>query len=177
MMDLSESPTIGNRKRRRGAAAVEFAFAISILLLVVFASIEFVRLNMMEHSIDHASYLAARKGIIVGATVADVQAVAENHLLLFSVTGAEITVSPNPITDESTLIEVSIDAPMTGNSWVSPLYFNGTMRGRTRMLAERTGAKMAAAVQAAQAATSGTEPTTDPTTDATNDATTDASVD
>jgi hypothetical protein len=161
MMDLSESQTIGNRKRRQGAAAVEFAFAISILLLIVFASIEFVRLNMMEHSIDHASYLAARKGIIVGANVDDVQEVAENHLLLFSVTGAEITVSPNPITDESDLIEVSIDVPMAGNSWMSPLYFNGTMRGRTRMLAERTGAEMAAAV----ARHSATNPATDPTPD------------
>ncbi len=146
-MDARKSHTITHRTRRRGAAAVEFAFAISILLLIVFASIEFVRLNMMEHSVDHASYLAARKGIIVGAQVADVQAAAEGHLSLFGVTGATITVSPNPIQDDTSIIEVNIDAPMAGNTWISPLYFNGTMTGRTRMLADRSAAEMSAALQ------------------------------
>ncbi len=141
------SSAIRIAKRRRGAAAVEFAVAITVLLMVVFASIEFVRLNMMRHSVDHASYLAARKGIVAGASVPDVQAVAQDHLALFGVTGATVTVLPNPITDDSDLIEVSIDAPMSGNTWISPLYFNGTLNGRTRMLADRAAAKMLGSLQ------------------------------
>lgn len=132
---------------RRGAAAVEFAIAISILLMLVFASIEFVRLNMMKHSVDHASYLACRKGIIVGAQIADVQGVAEDHLALFGMTGATVTVTPNPIVDDTGVVEVSIDVPMAGNSWISPVYFNGTMTGRTKLLADRAAAKMVGALQ------------------------------
>ena len=52
---------IPKKQHRTGAVAVEFAIAISILLMIVFASIEFVRLNMLKHSVEHASYLAARK--------------------------------------------------------------------------------------------------------------------
>lgn len=131
-----------NLKRRRGAAAVEFAFTISILLLLIGASIEFVRLNMMEHAVDHASYLAARKGIVVGAKSNDLKNIAQDHLELFGIGGATVTVHPNNITDETEVIEVNIDAPMSGNTWISPLYFNGTINGRTRILADRTAAAM-----------------------------------
>ena len=135
-------------RNRRGAAAVEFAFAIAILIMVVFASIEFVRLNMLKHSVDHASYLAARKGIIIGANVNDVKAKAEDHLALFGVTNATVTVTPNPIKDDTDIVEVNIDVPMSGNTWISPVYFNGTMSGRSRMLAERAAAEMAGAIPA-----------------------------
>lgn len=132
--------------RRRGAAAVEFAFAISTLLLVVAASIEFVRLNMMEHCVDHASYLAARKGIVIGAKSSEVKNIAHDHLALFGVTGATVTVSPDPITDDAEIVEVNVVAPISGNSWISPLYFNGNIEGRTRMLADRAAADMNAAL-------------------------------
>ena len=139
-------PSIHHRRCRRGAAAVEFAFAISILLMITFASIEFVRLNMMEHSVDHASYLAARKGIVIGANVGDVKTTAIDHLALFGITNAKVTVKPNPITDEAELIEVNVEAPMTGNTWISPLYYGGKIHGRTRMLADRAAADMSAAL-------------------------------
>ncbi len=134
--------------KRQGAAAVEFAISISILITIVFASIEFVRLNMMEHAIDHASYLAARKGIIVGADTTAIEQHAQDHLTQFSITGATVSITPDPITDETEIVQVDISVPMSGNSWISPLYFNGTMTGRTRMLAERAAAEMAGAMAA-----------------------------
>ena len=134
------------KHNRTGAAAVEFAIAISILLLIVFASIEFVRLNMLKHSVGHASYLAARKGIIVGAKTNDVKKVASDHLALFGLSGGSVTVNPNNITDDTQIIEVIVDVPVSGNSWISPLYFNGTLSGRSRMLAERDAADMNSAL-------------------------------
>ena len=133
-------------KRRAGAAAVEFAISISVLIMIVFASIEFVRLNMLEHSIDHASYQAARKGIIMGAKAGDVKNFAKDHLAHFGVTNAVVTVTPDPINDDADIIEVNIDVPMSGNTWIAPVYFNGTMSGRTRMLAERAAAQMSGAL-------------------------------
>jgi Flp pilus assembly protein TadG len=127
---------------QRGAVAVEFAIAISILLTLVFASIEFVRLNMLKHSVEQASYQAARKGIITGAKVSDVQKEAKDHLAILSVSNAVVNVTPTTITDDTQVIEVNIEVPITGNSWISPVYFLGNIRGKTRMLAERAAANM-----------------------------------
>lgn len=135
-----------NNRNRKGAAAVEFAIAISVLLMVVFASIEFVRLNMMKHSIEHASYLAARKGIIIGAKTADVKDEASAHLAILNISGETVTVNPSTINDDTEIVEVIVDVPMSGNSWISPVYFSGTITGRTRMLAERAAAEMADAL-------------------------------
>ena len=133
-------------RSRAGAAAVEFAIAISVLIMIVFASIEFVRLNMLKHSIQHASYLAARKGIIIGAKSNDVKDEASAHLALLNISGETVTVNPNNIDDDTQIVEVIVDVPMSGNSWISPVYFSGTISGRTRMLAERQAADMAAAL-------------------------------
>lgn len=148
-MMINRNSSIRSRKsvcRRHGAAAVEFAIAISLLLLIIFASIEFARLNMVKHSVEHASYLAARRGIITGAEVSDVKGAAEFHLGMIGLTGESITVSPDQIDDETTVIEVTIDVPMAGNTWISPAYFGGTISATTRMLAERVAADMAAAL-------------------------------
>ena len=145
-------PDNAARKRspRTGATAVEFALAITILLMIVFASIEFVRLNMLKHSVEYASYLAARKGIIIGANSSDVKQAAEDHLSLLSITGGSVTVSPEEITDETQVVEVVVDVPVTGNSWISPVYFSSTLSGRTRMLAERAAAEMSSALPASE---------------------------
>ena len=129
-------------RSRRGATAVEFAIAISILLMVVFASIEFVRLNMLRHSVEYSSYLAARTGIVAGANANNVKLVAEDHLAVMGIGNATVTVNPSNITDETELVEVSVSVPMAGNSWITPSFFGGTVTGRTRMLAERAAASM-----------------------------------
>jgi Flp pilus assembly protein TadG len=130
------------RKDRTGAAAVEFAIAISVLLMIIFASIEFVRLTMLKHSVEQASYLAARKGMIIGVESKDVVQAARDHLDLFNLSGEIINVNPADITDDTRVIEVTVDVPVSGNSWISPLYFSGTLSGRTRMLTEREPADM-----------------------------------
>tara|TARA_R110002049_G_scaffold2750_2_gene21630 strand:+ start:482152 stop:482589 length:438 start_codon:yes stop_codon:yes gene_type:complete len=135
-----------NQRDRQGAVAVEFAIAISILLMLVFASIEFVRLNMLRHSVEQASYQAARKGIITGAKVNNVKQEAQNHLALLNVNNATVTVTPNNIKDDTQIIQVNVSVPVTGNSWVAPVYFFGDITGQTRMLAERAAADMADAL-------------------------------
>ena len=127
---------------RRGAVAVEFAFAFLVLITLVFAAFEFFRINMLKHSVEHASYLAARKGIILGASSADVINAANEHLATLEVVGSSVTLNPSNIVDETQLIEVKIDVPYSGNSWISPIYFNGSISARTRMLSERSAADM-----------------------------------
>jgi Flp pilus assembly protein TadG len=143
---MIEKPAYRNKRNRAGAAAVEFAIAISVLLMIVFASIEFVRLNMLKHSVEHASYLAARKGIIIGAKSSDVKDEAKDHLAILNVTGETVTVNPSTINDDTQIVEVTVEVPVSGNSWISPVYYSGIITGRTRMLAERAAADMAAAL-------------------------------
>ena len=133
-------------RSRTGATAVEFAISISVLLMIVFASIEFARLNMLKHAVEYASYEAARDGIIIGAKVSNVQQTAEDHLSNLGVSNATVNVTPNKIKDDTQLIEVTIDLPLTGNTWISPVYFGGTITGKTRMLAERAAADMMGAL-------------------------------
>lgn len=135
--------------RRRGAVAVEFAFTFVILVTLVFAAFEFFRINMLKHSVEHASYLAARKGIIVGAKSSDAINTANEHLESLEVVNATVTVSPTNITDETQLIEIRIDVPYSGNSWIAPIYFDGTISARTRMLCERSAADMLKALPSA----------------------------
>ncbi|TWT92101.1 TadE/TadG family type IV pilus assembly protein [Stieleria varia] len=134
---------------RTGAAAVEFAVAITVLLMIVFASIEFGRLNLLKHSVEHASYLAARRAVIVGASSSDAEQVAKDHLNDLNLTGATVVVSPGKLDDDTQMVDVQVTLPVSGNSWVSPVYFTGDISGRTRMYSERVAADMANAVGAA----------------------------
>ena len=108
--------------------------------MLVFGSIEIVRLNMLRHSVEQASYQAARKGIIIGAKNTDVEQVAHDHLAKLGVVGGDVSVTPDPITDDTDVVQVNVSVPVTGNSWVSPVDFLGNIAGQTRMLAERSAA-------------------------------------
>ena len=114
--------------------------------MIVFASIEFFRVSMLRHAVEHSSYLAARKGIIIGAQVNDVKSAAQDHLTLLGVTGGSIHVTPKSINDDTQVIEVNVEVPISGNSWISPVYFGGNLTGTTRMLAERAAADMNSAL-------------------------------
>ena len=101
---------------------------------------------MLKHSVEHASYVAARKGIIVGAKFEGVESEALAHLAKFNLSNGSVTVNPSSITDDTQIIEVVTTVPVSGNSWISPLYFGGNLTGRTRMLAERAAANMSGAL-------------------------------
>ena len=139
-------------KNRRGAAMVEFAVAATVLMMIVFAMIEFVRLSIVAHTVEDASYAGARQGIVFGSSVAEVQTAVEDHLAIFDINDAIVTVSPNPLDDNTGMVTVTVDAAMSGNSWITPSFFGGTVSGQTRMLAERSAVEMRTASAAASGA-------------------------
>lgn len=123
--------------RRQGATSVEFAMTIPILLLIVFGGIEFGRASMLRHTADHAAYVAARHAITPGASVDDVRQQAADHLDAHGVSDYVITVSPDPITYDTTLVEVSVSFPASSNSFVVPDYLSGDIHGNCEMITER----------------------------------------
>ena len=136
-------PILGNfenpfrlcRKRRRGAAVVEFAFVAPIFILLVFGMIEFGRMVMVQQVITNASREGARVSVLDGSTVSDVETVVTDYLTAAAVTadssyggGDGITVSPDP--DTASLgdpITVTIQVDFSDVSWIpSPMYLGGT---------------------------------------------------
>ncbi len=86
---------------RRGAYTVEFAFCIPVFLLVLFAAFEFTRFTFARHALNFAAYEAARVAITPGATPQLMQQRAQTLLSKYGLEAQKISVSPNPITDQT----------------------------------------------------------------------------
>jgi Flp pilus assembly protein TadG len=114
------------RLERRGAVTVEFAFCVPVLLLFFFGSIEFARVNMIRQTIENAVYEGCRRGVVPGATADDCRAAAQSVLNGVAAQGADITVSPAVIDDDSHEVTVSVSVPINSNSWVAPFFFRDT---------------------------------------------------
>ncbi len=107
---------------RRGATLVEFAFVAPVFFLILLASIEFSRLNMMRHTAAHAAYEGARTALVPGAT-ADEAIAATNRLLgIVGTRSATVTVDPAVLTDETTEVTVDVEIPFDRNALLVPRF-------------------------------------------------------
>jgi len=134
------------RLTRTGATAVEMALVSSLLFVILMGGMEMSRLAMLRHSADYASYLGARRGIVSGATDADVRAAARTHLENLGVRSAVVTVTPSPITEAATFVRVGVAIPLADNGWVVPRYLGGSIEGQTTLMTERSAIVMSEAV-------------------------------
>ena len=126
------------KKSRRAAVTVEFAFVFPVFLIFLFAGVEMARLNMLRHAADNAAYESARHGIVPGASVAEVEQKAQEYLSSVKVTNGGVTVTPNPITEATTDVTVTVAVPLDGNSWVTPQFTkNATIQASSTLRAER----------------------------------------
>lgn len=124
--------------KRRGALTVEMAIAIPILFLFLFASLEFCGMNNMRHSVDNAAYEAARRGIVPGATTADVVNEATTIMSYMGAQNVTVNVAPNPFDDDTPELTVTVSVPIASNGWVAPFFFRGgdDLVGQCRLLRE-----------------------------------------
>jgi Flp pilus assembly protein TadG len=104
-------------ERRRGAAAVEFAMCVPVLILVLFGIIEFSRLVQIQHAVREAALEGARTGVTLDATVATTQSKATATLSSIGIINPTITVTPNPLTYTATTVSVTVSVDPSGNSW------------------------------------------------------------
>ena len=89
-----------NRKAERGAAAVEFAIVLPLVLLVIFGGIEYSLLMYNKQIITNASREAARAGIVSVSprlTAAQIEAVARNYADTNMVTFDSATTGVSPV--------------------------------------------------------------------------------
>lgn len=126
-------------RNRRGTTTVEFALCAPILFLFTFASFEYSRVNSLRQTAENAVYEGCRRGIVPGATVADVQA--STQLILDSVfaRNSTITVTPSVITEDTSRVTVDVTIPLDDNSWVAPNFFRGRAVSSSLTLARERG--------------------------------------
>ena len=115
------------RQLRRGAAVVEMAVVVPVFFLLLFAGIEFARLNVIRHTADNAAYEAARRVIVPGATAAEAIAQANSLLNIVGTRGATVDILPPTITPATDEVTVTIDVPMNQNGWIFPRFTSTTV--------------------------------------------------
>ena len=127
-----------SQRQRQGAVTVEMAIAVPILFLMVFAALEFCGMNVIRHSVDNAAYEGARRGIVPGATVADIEAQANLIMAAAGATNVVVDVNPPVIDVDTEELTVTITVPVVGNGWISPIFFSrdDVLVGTCRMLRE-----------------------------------------
>jgi Flp pilus assembly protein TadG len=135
-----DKPYQSYRKKRRGAAAVEFAVVAPVFLLLVFGMIEYGRMVMVQQVLTNASREGARCAVLDGTTHQDVVDTVTGYLNSGSIQGANITVTPTNPEDAGfgDPVTVTVDIDFVDVSWLpSPMYLQGeNLRATTVMRRE-----------------------------------------
>lgn len=127
------------RVRRAGAVTAEFAIIAPIFVIVVFGILEYGRMVMVQQIITNASREGARTAALDGATTAEVTDTVGTFLQDGSISGANVTVSPDPPSSAvfGDPVTVTITIPFADVSWLPlPAYLNNTLSATTTMRRE-----------------------------------------
>jgi Flp pilus assembly protein TadG len=123
---------------RTGATVVEFAIVAPIFFLIMLASFEFSRLNVIRHTADNAAYEAARHAMVPGATADEAINRANSILRTVGAQGANVTINPPTLGPDVDSVNVRIDVPMSLNGWVVPKFTSGkTLTAQSTLRTER----------------------------------------
>jgi len=131
-------PSIG---RRRGSESVEAAVTLPVVLLIVFAGIEYGWAVLKSVQLDHAAREGAREASMFGASAGSIEARVQGNLANLGIPDATVSVDPQdpaavaagtPITVE---VQVSYDSVrLLGLSQLMPL--PSSLKGRATMVKE-----------------------------------------
>ena len=118
---------------RRGAALLEFAIIMPVLLIVVLGMIEIGRAVMVTEVLTHAARMGARTAAISSGSTSGALTAANKVLTDSGINGATVQVYVNgsSLKDASTAVSgdeiaVTISEPYANVTWLSnPKYLNG----------------------------------------------------
>lgn len=139
-------PKPGNRrkrKQRRGAAVVEFALIVPVMLVFTFGMIELTRISSVKESLTQASREGARVGVRPTADASDVTTRVNEELEIMGLTEASVTITPSVLEDATPgdYIRVQITIPFSEASWIPSFFQFDSMdiSAETVMRRESTG--------------------------------------
>ena len=104
---------------RRGAVLVEFAMVLPLIVIIAFAMIEISRLMLLQHTADTAAYEGARHAIVPGATPGEAVKAAKELIDANGLRDVIIAVTPDVIVEETPLVTVRVEVPVSQNSWIA----------------------------------------------------------
>jgi Flp pilus assembly protein TadG len=131
----------GNRRRRRGGAALEFALVFPVFFSFFLGLIEVARGVMVIHQLNNAARVGCRTGVIEGKASSDITTAVTNNLSGQGFSGESIAVLVNGATaDASTAqagdeITVKVSVAASGVTWVSG-GLQGTLVGQCSLRRE-----------------------------------------
>jgi len=142
--NLRPCPPVRPRTHRPGAVTVEFAILVPVLLLLVFAFIDFGRGIMVTHLLTNAARIGARAGVLQGTSTSQITTAVTTYLSANGIQGDSITVQVNDgSTDASTAksgdeITVIVSVPVSQVSWIPGGWAPNLNAGTTGYLAGST---------------------------------------
>ncbi len=133
--------TRSNRKRhrRRGAAVVEFAVCLPVIIIIVFGAIEAASLLFLRQALIQSAYEGAKVAIKSDAQNNDVLAAAQSVAAGRNLTDMTVALQPADVSSAAPgdLIRVTISAPGDSNSLIQYGPFkNRTISARAVMVKE-----------------------------------------
>ncbi|MFV1964392.1 MAG: TadE/TadG family type IV pilus assembly protein [Pirellulaceae bacterium] len=119
---------------------MEFAIVAPLFFLLLFGMIEFGRGVLVQQMITNASREGARRAVLEGATIQEVDNVVNNYLASAAILGATINVDPSPPSGAAAgdPVTVTVQIPFSQVSWLpAPLFLeNATMSATSVMRRE-----------------------------------------
>jgi hypothetical protein len=128
-----------NSRGRQGAAMVEFAVVVPILMLFFGGMIEIAHLFLLQHTMDTAAYEGARSAMVPGGTRDDAIRATKSLIDIARLRSTNIIVSPSVIDESTALITVRVEAPVSANSWIMPRWVtSGNVVSEVTLFCERS---------------------------------------
>lgn len=131
------------KQSRRGAATVEFALIVPVMLIFTFGVIEMSRISMVKEALVQASREGARVGVRPTASVSDVQDRVNEELAIMDISTATVVITPSTLDEASPGddITVRITIPISEVNLVPGFFSFGGMDivAETTMRRESTG--------------------------------------
>lgn len=127
------------KRRRRGAALIEFAVTLPLLVLILFATIEACSMVYLQQSLKIAAYEGVRVALVPGSQTSNVQRAVNQTLTERRIRGSSISITPTNYAeaDPGQYVRVTATAPAQGNSLVGAWFFGGrTLSGSVEMMKE-----------------------------------------
>jgi len=123
------------RRKRAGSVTVEFALVAPIFFFIVFGSIEFARVHMIQSAVENACFEGARRGIVPGGTSAISKSHAEALLDLAKIKNHVVTVTPATINAATEEITITAVVPLSAeNGFGISGFFQGKAMSKSMTL-------------------------------------------
>ena len=113
---------VRKRQIRRGVVVIEFALCGPVLVLAMFATIEFCRVTQLQHAARQAAFEGARAGLTLDSTTNSVQTAATSALAALGITNSTITISPNPLAYTTPTVSVTVTVNGSSNGWYTHFF-------------------------------------------------------